>query len=151
MNIVDIYLKDYPDQWVYSYNTIESEPYELADYPFSDYTYVLVPAESKTVPGAPVPETHEWDWYLDIGPFFDRFGPAQIAVLASTDARVQAFVKSAMVRKWIDLRSPLVKQGVQLIATVVPEAAGMDDYVLNTPVGHEENRALRTIYFKENN
>jgi len=151
MNIVDIYLKDYPDQWVYSYNTIESEPYELADYPFTDYTYKLVPAESKPAPDTYVKPVNEWDWYIDVGPFFDRFGPAQIEVLKSADLDVQAFIKSAMARKWIDLKNTLTAQGVHLICGRVPAAADRANYVLNTPVGPEENRALRTIYFKEDN
>lgn len=43
------------------------------------------------------------DWKIYVGPFFDRFGAHKIPILASTDPVVQALIKDATVRKYIDL------------------------------------------------
>jgi hypothetical protein len=42
-------------------------------------------------------------WRIDVGAFFDRFGAAKLAILSSDDLVVQAIVKDASVRKYIDL------------------------------------------------
>lgn len=44
------------------------------------------------------------DWWIDIGPFYDRFGELQIPILASASATVQACIKSSSVRHYIDLK-----------------------------------------------
>ena len=90
----------------------------------------------------------EWEWYIDIGPFFDRFGSAKLAVLTSADVGVQAIIKDTQVRKWLDLKLPELTQSVQYVASkveaVTPEIV---DSILNTPVSENENLALRKTYF----
>ena len=44
-------------------------------------------------------------WKIYVGAFFDRFGAAKIAILASDDLLVQAIIKDASVRHYIDLRA----------------------------------------------
>ena len=44
-------------------------------------------------------------WKIYVGAFFDRFGDQKLAVLASTDATVQAAIKDCMVRQYIDLEA----------------------------------------------
>ena len=44
------------------------------------------------------------DWWIDIGPFFDRFGAQKIPILASTDPVVRAIILDCTVRKYIDLQ-----------------------------------------------
>ena len=39
-------------------------------------------------PAPPVADPAEW--FIDLGPFYDRFGAAKMAVLTSTDAGVKA-------------------------------------------------------------
>lgn len=62
----------------------------------------------------------EYQW-IEVGSFYDRFGPAKIPVLASADATVQALVRDTQVRKYIDLARPDVQQFIQYLGTVVPE------------------------------
>lgn len=55
------------------------------------------------------------EWLIDIGPFFDRFGAAKMAVLTSADAGVKAILADTQVRKWIDLQRADVAQSLSLI------------------------------------
>jgi len=88
-------------------------------------------------------------WYIDIGPFFDRFGPVKYAILSSTDPIVQALVKDLQIRKWVDLKNTNVKDGIDLLITLaVPGVTTtLRDTILTTPPTPEENMALRKLYF----
>ena len=89
-----------------------------------------------------------WEWLIDIGPFFDRFGAAKMAVLTSSDAGVQAILKDTQVRKWLDLKLPEIASAVAYIGTKVPAlTANLQQSILNTPVEEKENLALRKLYF----
>ena len=89
-----------------------------------------------------------WEWYIDIGPFFDRFGAAKMAVLTSSDVGVQAILKDTQVRKWLDLSLPEIEQSVQYIASKVPKlTAELQDQITNTKPAEHENLALRKLYF----
>ena len=98
-------------------------------------------------PAAPAPDPTEW--LIDVGPFFDRFGPAKLAVLASSDAAVRALVTDLQVRKWIDLKRADVAHGIDLlISKSIPGLnAALKSAILNTPVQPVENLALRKDYF----
>ena len=103
---------------------------------------------------APTPTTPEpqpspvWEWYIDIGTFFDRFGAAKMAVLTSSDVGVQAIIKDTQVRKWLDLKLPEIASAVAYIGTKVPAlTAELQQSILNTPVEEKENLALRKLYF----
>lgn len=100
---------------------------------------------------APVPPPTQVDlckWLIDLGPFFDRFGPAKIAVLTCTDAGVKAILTDVQIRKWVDLESLEVAQSVAYIGTKVPEVtAELQEQVLTTPVSAKENLALRKLFF----
>lgn len=103
---------------------------------------------------APTPTTPEpqpvpaWERLIDIGPFFDRFGAAKMAVLASSDAGVQAIIKDTQVRKWLDLKHPDAASSIAYIGTKVPAlTAELQSAILNTPVEEKENLALRKLYF----
>ena len=88
------------------------------------------------------------EWLIDIGPFFDRFGAAKIAVLTSTDPGVQAILKDTQVRKWLDLKLPELVQSVTYVGAKVPAVTTeLQDTILNTPVALAENLALRKLYF----
>lgn len=89
-----------------------------------------------------------WAMYIDIGPFFDRFGAAKLAVLVSLDLGVKAIVQDCSIRKWIDLANPEVATSLAYIGSKVPAlTAGIQLSILNTPVTAPENLALRTLYF----
>lgn len=89
------------------------------------------------------------DWLIDIGPFFDRFGGAKMAVLTSTDPQVQALLTDITVRKWIDLQRPDVAAGIDLLIAkgITGVTGALKTAILTTPVSAEENRALRRLYF----
>lgn len=101
-------------------------------------------------PTPPEPEStpQPWEWLIDIGSFFDRFGAAKIAVLTSTDPGVQAILKDTQIRKWLDLKLPELAQSVAYVGTKVPAVtAELQGAILNTPVAPTENLALRKLYF----
>lgn len=54
---------------------------------------------------------------ISVGAFFDRFGPLKWAILADTAPTVQAVVRDASVRKFIDLANPDLPAGLQIIVT----------------------------------
>ena len=102
-------------------------------------------AEVQDVEPAPANPT---EWLIDIGPFFDRFGAAKMAVLTSPDAGVKAILADTQVRKWIDLQRPDVAQSVAYIGTVVAAVTpALQTAIRTTPVTPEENLALRKQFF----
>lgn len=88
-------------------------------------------------------------WLIDVGPFFDRFGTAKMALLTSTNATVQALIKDLQIRKWIDLQRPDVAAGIDAIIAlgVSGVTPALKTAILTTPVTPEENLALRKVYF----
>ena len=95
-----------------------------------------------------VEEAKPWEWLIDVGAFFDRFGAAKMAVLTSGDPGVQAILKDTQIRKWLDLRLPDVVQSVAYVGTKVPAVtAELQAAILTTPVAPAENLALRKLYF----
>ena len=96
----------------------------------------------------PVPVIDPCEWFIDLGPFYDRFGAAKMAVLTSADAGVKAIVGDTNIRKWIDLERADVASGLAYIGSVVPELTpALQTAILTTPVTAEENMALRKLYF----
>ena len=95
-----------------------------------------------------VPPVDPCEWLIDLGPYFDRFGNAKMAVLTSTDAGIKAIIQDASIRKWIDLRLPAVAQALAYIGSVIPAVTpALQSAIINTPVSIEENRALRRLFF----
>lgn len=123
-------------------NTIVAdEDFMLVNYPDGNYRE----SEQLDQPTVPVPM---YEWLIDIGPFFDRFGAAKTAVLTSSDVGVQAIIKDTQVRKWLDLKLPEIASALAYIGTKVPKATPeLQQSILNTPVEEKENLALRKLYF----
>ena len=123
-------------------NTIVAdEQFMQEHYPDGNYREVIEPP-------TPAPSSAPWEWYIDIGSFFDRFGTTKMAVLTSSDAGVQAILKDTQVREWIDLKYPDVASSIAYIGTKVPAlTAELQSAILNTPVADTENLALRKLYF----
>jgi len=87
------------------------------------------------------------EWLIDVGPFFDRFGAAKMAVLTSTDVGVKAILADTQVRHWIDLKRPDVVQAVAYIGSMVPALTpALQASILTTPVTADENLVLRKLY-----
>ena len=88
------------------------------------------------------------EWLIDVGPFFDRFGAAKLAVLTSADATVKAILQDIQVRKWIDLKRADVASSLAYVGTKVPAVdAALQAAILNTPVDPVDNLALRKLFF----
>ena len=99
-------------------------------------------------PVAPPVVAPEWEWYINLGPFYDRFKTAKMAVLTSTDPTVIAIRADVAVRAWVDLKRADVAQSLAYIASVVPALTpAIISEILNTPVSLSENLALRKDYF----
>lgn len=112
---------------------------------FTGYEWIEMPYVHSE---APAPAGNVWDAYIDIGPFFDRFGAQKIPVLSSTDATVQAILRDVQVRKWLDLNRPDVAQSLAFIGTKVAGLTpALQSAIITTPVTPEENMALRKTYF----
>lgn len=90
-----------------------------------------------------------YQWFIDVGPFFDRFGSAKMNVLTSTNAVVKAVVQDCVIRKWIDLQNPAVAAGID--ALIQQGVAGVDATlkasILNTSVTDAERSAVVKMYF----
>jgi hypothetical protein len=87
-------------------NTISADAeFMAAQYPDGNYRELVVPE-----PPAP-PEVR----HITVGAFFDRFGDQKWPILADTNAGVQALIKDASVRKWINLDDPQVLTGLQMV------------------------------------
>ena len=117
-----------------------------ADEAFAEANY---PGAWRVVPDTPAPApVNQTEWLIDIGPFFDRFGAAKMAVLTSADAGVKAILADTQVRKWVDLKRADVVQSIGYIGTVVAAVTpALQTAILTTPVSHEENQVLRKQFF----
>lgn len=98
------------------------------------------------VPSPPAP-ADPCEWLIDIGPFFDRFGTAKMAVLTSADVVVKAIIQDVQIRKWIDLQRVDVGQALDVLISKSLIDAALKTSILTTPVSADENRALRKLYF----
>lgn len=116
-----------------------------------EYAEATYPGKWRLSENQPQPEPTPapvWEWYIDAGPFFDRFGSAKLAVLTSADAGVQAILKDTQIRKWLDLKLPEIAQSVDYVASVVPAVTPkLKEAILTAPVAEHENLALRKLYF----
>lgn len=122
-------------------NTIVADlAFMQANYPNGNYREVI--QETPVQPDAP------YKWFIDLGPFFDRFGSVKMQVLTSSDAGVRALITDIQVRKWVDLKLPEVAQSLAYLGSVIPAVTpALQSSILNTPVGDHENLALRKLYF----
>lgn len=74
--------------------------------------------------------------HITVGAFFDRFGAQKYAILAAKDDEIQARIKDASVRKYIDLDSPKVAEGLAFMQST--KFAVNPSTILNPPVRDDE-------------
>lgn len=96
-------------------------------------------------PLSPPPLVYEW--YIDIGPFFDRFGTKKISILTSNDTVVQAIITDVQIRKWIDLQREDVNQAMDVLVSKNLITGDEKNTILTTPVQLHEQLALKKEYF----
>lgn len=80
---------------VLRYSAATAQPvngFDLVDYDHTEWT-----------PDTVLPPIDPTRWRIYVGSFFDRFGTAKLAVLSDPDPVVQAVIKDASVRNYIDL------------------------------------------------
>ena len=95
---------------------------ESVGYSFADFDH----AETPDAPEQPVVVDPAL-WRIDVGSFFDRFGDAKLAILASENTIVKAMITDASVRKYISLieRKDELTQMLGLLQSLVP-GIGLD-------------------------
>lgn len=118
---------------VYEYQS--GAPVEWMDFPFVDFDHVERP-ETPAIEPDPVPAER---WKIWVGAFFDRFGAYKLAILSSDDPIIQAAIKDASVRKYIDLLarreelaqliSLIQSKGYAIDATAILDLEPTDDEV----------------------
>lgn len=128
---------------IYGWLTAEVVPDRSTDVPPPQETEPLkanwtgsgwVLAEYTAPPEFPTPA--QAPRHISVGAFFDRFGPLKWAILADTNPQVQAVVKDASVRHYIDLDNAGLPAGLALL-----QAAGhaIDaEAIIDAPVGAGE-------------
>jgi hypothetical protein len=106
-------------------------------------------------PAAPAP----YLWLMDVGAYFDRFGPLKYVILMDADPFLQAVMKDLQSRHWIDLQDPQVATalaymmgtaipGIGTIATPIPGLTqAIVTAVLSTLPAAQEQLALVKLYF----
>ena len=82
-------------------------------------------------------------WRIDVGSFFDRFGDAKLAILASENTIVKAMITDASVRKYISLieRKDELTQMLGLLQSLVPGICLDVTAILETTPTDEERYA----------
>lgn len=95
-------------------NAIEATPEFMAE-AFPDGGYTAAPDPSPPTPPLTWGNAPPEYWHVDVGPYLDRFGAAQLAILASVDPVVSALVISTTARKFIDLKRPDVLAGCMML------------------------------------
>ena len=86
---------------------VASADFAEAHYPGAWQLAAVQPADS------PVPTPR----HISVGAFFDRFGSAKWAILADATPAVQAVIKDASVRSYIDLDNPELPAGLALLVS----------------------------------
>lgn len=72
------------------------------------------------------------EWWINLGPFYDRFGAEKLNILASSDPLVQAIIKDSSVRKYIDLKRADIAQALDIL---IAKGFAIDkNAIINTPV-----------------
>ena len=74
--------------------------------------------------------------HISVGAFYDRFGDQKWPILSSTDPSVQGLIKDTQVRKYIDLDSPQLPAGLDML---IAKGFAVDkDAILNAPIQPNE-------------
>lgn len=98
-------LVDAPHMIAITQEQFESGSVLGQQYNSSTQTWVTLP------PPEPTPESR----HITVGAFFDRFGNQKWPILADTNTGVQALIKDASVRAYINLDDPQVEAGLNMV------------------------------------
>lgn len=77
------------------------------------------------------PSRAETEWLLDQGAFFDRCGANKMPILMSNEPVIKALLLDIQNRKWVDLKRADIRQGLEIISTLIPSLT-QDDIEKNT-------------------
>ena len=110
--------------------------------------WLLVDGEWQAPPAPPEPEPVEpltWAnapdeyWWIDVGPFYDRFGAKKLAVTSSQNPTVQGLLRLVDPRHYIDLKRADVAQMLAMLPSLVQGVTQSDvQAVLTTPTTEQE-------------
>ena len=99
------------------------------------------PAPPPAPPAPPDPR----QWWIDVGPFYDRFGADALAIAASDHGACKAVQIMTGVRQYVDLKDPRIGQMIDMLIAMAQPAAqpwapgsgpmteAKKDAILNTP------------------
>lgn len=105
----------------------------VADAEFMQTNYPDGNCRELVVPEPPAPAEPR---HISVGAFYDRFGDQKWPILSSTDSAVQGLIKDTQVRKWIDLDSPQLPAGLDML---ISAGFAIDkDAILNAPIQSNE-------------
>lgn len=84
------------------------------------------------------PELDTRYWWIDVGPFFDRFGAKALGITGSTDFQVQGLVTLLLPRKYVDLRRADLPQMLDLLVAKGLITAAEKIAVISPPTSEYE-------------
>jgi energy-converting hydrogenase Eha subunit C len=116
------------------------------------YRWVVNPYQAPASPPPPPPPPPAWDdpgldsryHWIDVGPFFDRFGAAALAVASSESALARGMIALVTPRQYVDLKRADVAAMVGMLVT----AALIDTQLASTildPVTTEYERHVKGL------
>lgn len=101
---------------------------------------------------APVVPTLSWSdpaldsryFWIDVGPFFDRFGAKALSITGSADVQVQGLVTLLLPRKYVDLKRADLPSMLDLLVSKGLITAAEKTAVLN-PITTEYERHIKGL------
>lgn len=102
---------------------------------FLDGAWVMAPVPVTPPTWVDAPAEY---WWIDVGPFFDRFGDKAIVITSSEDSVVRGLLTLITPRKFIDLKRPDLPGLLDILVT--KELIAQDDVarILTTPTTEAE-------------
>lgn len=96
---------------------------------------------SSTAPQWTDPALDPRYWWVDVGPFFDRFGAKALSITSSTDAQVQGLVSLLLPRKYVDLKRADLPAMLDLLVSKGLITGAEKATVLTTPTSDYERHS----------
>ena len=95
---------------------------------------------------SPAPMAPSWSdpgldpryWWVDVGPFFDRFGAKALSITSSTDPQVQGLVSLLLPRKYVDLKRADLPSMLDILVAKSLITTADKTAVLTTPTNEYE-------------
>lgn len=107
---------------------------------FSEQVASSTPSKPKWSDANLIPQYH----WIDVGPFFDRFGAKALTVTGSTDPQVQGLVTLMLPRKYVDLKRADLPMMLDLLVAKGVITTDDKTMVMN-PITSEHERHVKGL------